>query len=65
MSRRGAQTVTINKDSVMASSGLESRGKARQSRRRKVSSAMERLGLFGKGSHGKEQLKGRKGKETK
>ena len=65
MSRRGAQTVTINLDSVMASSGLESCGNARssmvrQSRRSKVSPVMERLGLFGKGSRGKEQQKGAK-----
>ena len=63
-------TVTINLDSVMASSGLESCGNARsfmvrQSRRCKAGSVMERLGLFGQGSRGKEQLKGRKGKETK
>lgn len=52
--------VTINLDSVGAGCGSEWHGMVRQSRRCKVSSGMERLGLLGQGSHGKEQLKGRK-----
>lgn len=39
-------------DSVKAGNGLERHGLARQSRRCKVSSGMERLGLLGQGSQG-------------